>query len=394
MHVGEQVGVQAVVAAPVVAAHEERAEADPEDEADRGGDRPLGEARVGARFEIEDRAHAAEDLAQRIDVADRREEVGQRLDRHRAARRGETEVDEEQQADQLPRRAEHGEEGERPDRHRRRAEPAVGPEQEGMGRVHAEDRDGDEEDDRGEDAGQHRRHRPLGEERLPAADQGRPRHRQSRPDLVRGEAERPVEPGVDDRRADEAAHHQQQRDVEGAQAERRLRGQRPVLGGFDLDRVGERRPRGGAGAGAALGEELPPEALRDRRQRRGEHAGREAGALAARPLVGQEPDRRQAGPRRVHSWHADQIQRRIGEVGGDDEGRVGGAAVHPVFGRGHRLDVDRELLRDFRRAQQRPFEFGAEVHLDPPMLPPPVSRCTKETGSPSMWSTGSTAEPM
>jgi hypothetical protein len=66
-------------------------------------------------------------------VADRGEEVGEGLDRHRSASGGEAGVDEDQQADQLARGAENREEGEGADRDRRPAEPGVEPEQEVVG---------------------------------------------------------------------------------------------------------------------------------------------------------------------------------------------------------------------------------------------------------------------
>jgi len=132
--------------------------------------------------------------------------------------------------------------------------------------------------------------------------------------------------------AKKPAHQDQQGDVEGAQPQGRMRGQRPVPGRCDGNRVGQEisGQRAGRPGGGHEGRELPPDLAGCRRQAGLQHAGGQAYPYGARTLVGPDDERRPSRPRPAHS-DTGPGEQRCGEAGRDHDRRVGGSTVHGLL---------------------------------------------------------------
>jgi hypothetical protein len=132
--------------------------------------------------------------------------------------------------------------------------------------------------------------------------------------------------------AKKPAHQDQQGDVEGAQPQGRMRGQRPVPGRCDGNRVGQEisGQRAGRPGGGHEGRELPPDLAGCRRQAGLQHAGGQAYPYGARTLAGPDDERRPSRPRPAHS-DTGPGEQRCGEAGRDHDRRVGGSTVHGLL---------------------------------------------------------------
>src|SRR5262249_1569463 len=124
-------------------------EHEPEAQACGGLDDSPGETSIASGAEVEDGAGAGKDLAQRFDLADEPERAGKCFDRNGSARGGESEVDEQEQGNQLSLGSEDREQDDGAGGNAGRAEPGEEPQVGEVGRVHTEQADRDREDQSG-----------------------------------------------------------------------------------------------------------------------------------------------------------------------------------------------------------------------------------------------------